>query len=150
METILMNMVRIFKGDEVLVLDKKINEGWEGLTFPGGKMEPFETFEEAAIREIKEETNLNIRNLRYDGTIVWYESNRRLVGMLYTTSDFSGDLITIGDEGKLFFQNYLDFLKVKEKSDSMEDILSIYNHEYREIYIYFDQAGSVTHKKKLI
>ncbi|NMB18990.1 MAG: DNA mismatch repair protein MutT, partial [Erysipelothrix sp.] len=42
METILMNMVRIFKGDEVLVLDKKINEGWEGLTFPGGKMEPFE------------------------------------------------------------------------------------------------------------
>lgn len=31
--------------------------------FPGGKIEPNETEEEAAIREIKEETNLNIQDV---------------------------------------------------------------------------------------
>ena len=31
--------------------------------FPGGKIEPNETEEEAAIREIKEETNLNINDI---------------------------------------------------------------------------------------
>ena len=36
-----MNMVKIYdeKNKKVLVLDKKKKYGWEGLTFPGGKVE---------------------------------------------------------------------------------------------------------------
>ena len=35
MKTILYNMIRIIDGENVVVLDKNINIGWEGLTFPG-------------------------------------------------------------------------------------------------------------------
>ncbi len=34
----------------------------KGLGFPGGKVEKNETIEEAAIREVKEETNLDLNN----------------------------------------------------------------------------------------
>ena len=145
----MMNMVRIFKENEVLVLDKKMKHGWEGLTFPGGKMEANETFEEAAIREVKEETNLNVWNLSYNGVIVWYEKGHRLVGLLYTTFDFSGDLIEIGDEGQLFFEDYQAFLNRDKKSDSMEDILDIYHGMYKEIYMYYDENGKLIDKKKV-
>src|SRR5690625_4392979 len=38
-----------------------------GLEFPGGKVEEGETAEEAAIREVKEETGARIKNIYYIG-----------------------------------------------------------------------------------
>lgn len=139
MKTIMMNMVRIFKDDQVVILDKVKKYGWEGLTFPGGKVEDYETFEDSAIREAKEETGLDVSELSYNGMIVWYDfdTEERFVGLLYTAGRFEGELVPINKEGKLYFQNYEDFLKVDGKSDSMEDILSIYNGKYREIYLYY-------------
>ena len=52
------------------------------MNFPGGKVEENETVEEAGIREVKEETGLNIKNLvklysAYDGDwkVVTYYTN---------------------------------------------------------------------------
>ena len=39
MENILCNMIKINRGNDVLVLDKVKKYGWEGLTFPGGHVE---------------------------------------------------------------------------------------------------------------
>jgi len=149
MKTIMMNMIRIFRGNEVLVLDKVKKHGWEGLTFPGGKVEDFESFIDAAIREAKEETNLDIFDLSYDGMIVWYDhdADERLVGMLYTSKRFKGDLIEFNKEGRLYFQDYEEFAFEENKSDSMDDILSIYNGEYDEIYCYYKESKLVDRKK---
>ena len=43
--------------------DGKFGDGWE-WSLPGGALEFGEEFEECAIREVKEETNLDIRNPR--------------------------------------------------------------------------------------
>ncbi len=139
MKTIMMNMIRIFNDNEVVVLDKVKKYGWEGLTFPGGKVEAFETFEEAAIREAKEETDLDVSDLTMDGIIVWYDydNDERLVGILYTARAFTGKLCPINKEGKLYFQDYDEFKKEKTKSDSMDDILSIYDGKYKEVCLYY-------------
>ncbi len=149
MKTIMMNMVRIFDGNKVLVLDKVKKYGWEGLTFPGGKVEDYESFIDSAIREAKEETNLDVSDLEYNGQIVWYDYDReeRLVGLLYTANSFSGDLVKDNDEGKLFFLDYKEFIGLDNKSDSMDDILSIYHGQYSEIDLYY-RGDKIVERKK--
>lgn len=137
----LMNMVKIYdeKNNKVLVLDKKKKYGWEGLTFPGGKVEENESFENSVIREAKEETNLDIKNPELIGIITWTFTNdedefQKDVGLLYQTKNFSGKLIEDNREGKLFWKDYEEFKKMNNMSESMPEILKIYDGKYREIY----------------
>ena len=143
MKTIMMNMVRIFNGNKVLVLDKKKKYGWEGLTFPGGKVEPFESFYNSAIREVKEETNLDIKDLEFNGFIQWYckDPDERYAGLLYTAYGFEGELIPENIEGNLFFEDYEKFKKMQGHSDSMEYILQIYDGKYNEISLIYDEEN---------
>lgn len=135
MKTVLMNMVKIYNKDtgEVLVLDKVKKYGWEGLTFPGGKVEPYESFEDSVIREAKEETNLDIKNPKLVGIITWITDESKDVGLIYETSDFDGELIEENREGKLSWMDYEDFKKIPDKSMSMDKILGIYDGKYREV-----------------
>ena len=135
MKIVLMNMVKINDKEtgQVLVLDKVKKEGWEGLTFPGGKVEIGESFEDSVIREAKEETNLDIKNPKLVGIITWLSDDRKDVGLLYETSDFEGDLVEDNREGKLSWIDYEEFKSIPEKSMSMDKILGIYDEKYREV-----------------
>jgi 8-oxo-dGTP diphosphatase len=79
--------------------ERDIHEGkWNGL---GGKLEPGESPEACAIREVREESGLEIRALRYGGLLVftgfkgedWYV-------WVYTADEFDGELID-SSEGRL-------------------------------------------------
>ncbi|WP_297812084.1 8-oxo-dGTP diphosphatase [uncultured Finegoldia sp.] len=139
MENILCNMVKINRGKDVLVLDKVKEYGWEGLTFPGGHVEKFESITESVIREAKEETNLDIKNIKYVGMISWYDLDNedRIVGFLYETDDFSGELIRENIEGTLEFVDYEKLKTMDGQSDSMAEIFDIYDGVYSEIVLYY-------------
>lgn len=130
-----MNMVKISdkETDKVVVLDKVKKEGWEGLTFPGGKVEIGESFAESVIREAKEETNLDIKNPKFVGIITWLTDDRKDVGLLYETNDFEGNLVKDNREGKLSWINYEEFKIIAGKSMSMDKILDIYDGKYSEV-----------------
>ena len=53
------NMCMIYDGTRVLVQDRADPE-WPGITFPGGHVEKGESFTDAVIREVFEETGLRI------------------------------------------------------------------------------------------
>lgn len=53
------NMCMICDGSRVVVIDRK-KKDWPGVTFPGGHISPGESFTDAVIREVQEETGLNI------------------------------------------------------------------------------------------
>lgn len=55
------NMCMICDGSRVVVIDRKKRD-WPGITFPGGHIEPGESFTDAVIREVQEETGLHIRS----------------------------------------------------------------------------------------
>ena len=145
MENILCNMIKINRGNDVLVLDKVKKYGWEGLTFPGGHVEKMESITDSVIREAKEETNLDVENIRYIGMISWYDmdNNDRIVGFLYETDDFSGELVKENIEGTLEFIDYEELKKMDGHSDSMDEIFAIYDVKYSEIVLYYEDNKCV-------
>ena len=145
MENILCNMIKINRGNDVLVLDKVKKYGWEGLTFPGGHVEKVESITESVIREAKEETNLDIENIKYVGMISWYDMDNddRIVGFLYETDDFSGELIKENVEGTLEFIDYEELKNMDGHSDSMGEIFAIYDGKYSEIVLYYEDNKCV-------
>lgn len=145
MGNILCNMIKINRGNDVLVLDKVKKYGWEGLTFPGGHVEKIESITESVIREAKEETNLDIENIKYVGMISWYDMDNddRIVGFLYETDDFSGELIKENIEGTLEFIDYEELKNMDGHSDSMGEIFAIYDGKYSEIVLYYQDNKCV-------
>lgn len=145
MKNILCNMIKINRGNDVLVLDKVKKYGWEGLTFPGGHVEKVESITESVIREAKEETNLDIENIKYVGMISWYDidNNDRIIGFLYETDDFSGELIKENVEGTLEFIDYEELKNMDGHSDSMGEIFAIYDGKYSEIVLYYEDNKCV-------
>ena len=138
-------MIKINRGNDVLVLDKVKKYGWEGLTFPGGHVEKVESITESVIREAKEETNLDIENIKYVGMISWYDidNNDRIIGFLYETDDFSGELIKENIEGTLEFIDYEELKNMDGHSDSMGEIFAIYDGKYSEIVLYYEDNKCV-------
>lgn len=98
-----MVMIQDTATGKVLVQDRV--KSWKGLSFPGGHIEDGESFYDCAVRETKEETGLDVYNLKSCGFIHWLNKTtfERFMVFLYKTTDYSGELITECDEGRNFW-----------------------------------------------
>ena len=106
MQVELCNMVMVYDKDTRRVLVQNRVKSWKGCAFPGGHVEPGESFYDSAVREIKEETGLTIRNLEYCGMAHWImEQGGHFIVFLYRTHDYEGDLLPETEEGKVFWHD---------------------------------------------
>ena len=62
----------LFRGPDLLMIHKKRGQGAGKLNVPGGKLQPGESEQEAAIRETSEETGLRPKGLRLAGRLEFY------------------------------------------------------------------------------
>lgn len=60
-------LVFVFRGDEVLLINKKTGLGKGKVNGPGGKVDPGETPEQAAVRECREELHITVSDLEHCG-----------------------------------------------------------------------------------
>ena len=101
----LTNMVMVQDKSTGKVLVQERVKSWKGISFPGGHVEVGESFVDSAIREVREETGLDIRNLQSCGVIHWSHNRNfnRYIVFLYKTTDFSGELLPETEEGRVFW-----------------------------------------------
>lgn len=87
-------IVRITRGDEVLLVRARNFRGnFYGLV--AGFLETGETLEECVRREVKEETGLDIRNIRYFGNQPWPYPSGQMIGF---TAEYAGGTLRLQDE----------------------------------------------------
>ena len=119
---------------EVVVQERV--KSWRGVTFPGGHVEKGEAIVPSTIREIKEETGLDIDHLQFCGVKDWFEpdKNKRYIVFLFKTSDFSGQLLKETDEGKVFWTP-IDRLPAMKLASGFQEMIDIMLHQaYAEFW----------------
>ncbi len=84
-------LVFVFRNNEILLIDKKTGLGKGKVNGPGGKVDPGETPEAAAIRECQEELDIQVRNLEYCGEHRFqFVDGYSIHVWVYRTRDFDG------------------------------------------------------------
>ena len=114
----------ITDGDRML-LQNRIKNDWQGYTLPGGHVEPGESFVDAVIREMKEETGLDIMNPRLVGVKQFPIKDGRYVVLLFKAIEFSGTVIS-SDEGQM---EWVESNRLSEINtvDDFKDLMRVIN-----------------------
>ena len=108
-----------------LLLQNRTKNDWQGYTLPGGHVEPGESFVDAVIREMKEETGLDIKDPRLAGVKQFPIVNGRYVVFLFKATEYSGTVVS-SDEGQMEWVEY-DRLSEISTVDDFEDLLRVIN-----------------------
>ena len=132
------NMCMVCNGSKIVVIDRQ-KKDWAGITFPGGHVELGESFTDAVIREIQEETGLKIFSPQLCGIKDWYESGCRYVVLFYKTTHFEGELVS-SEEGKVWWEE-IDNLPNLNLSLDMKDMLRVFTEDDLSEFFYYQKDG---------
>ena len=132
-------------GNKIL-LQNRVKNDWKGYTLPGGHVEKDESFVDAVIREMKEETGLDIKKPKLVGVKQFPIKYGRYIVFLYKTNEFYGKLQS-SNEGEMEWVEYKDISKIKTVQD-FEDLLKVMNsNELSEFqYVVKDDIWNVVLK----
>lgn len=108
-------------GDRIL-LQNRVKEDWQGYTFPGGHVEKGESFVDAVIREMKEETGLTIKAPKLVGIKQFPIDGGRYIVLLFKAEKYEG-VLTSSEEGSM------EWIERKHLSEvnTVEDFFELLN-----------------------
>ncbi len=109
-----------------ILLQNRVKNDWQGYALPGGHVEPGESFVDAVIREIREETGLTVIHPRLTGVKQFPIKNGRYVVLLFKATEWSGNLIS-SEEGQMEWVEYSKLSEI-ETVDDFEDLLKVINN----------------------
>ena len=131
----------ITDGDRMLLQNRTKND-WQGYTLPGGHVEQGESFVDAVIREMKEETGLDIKNPRLVGVKQFPIKNGRYVVLLFKVTEYSGTVVS-SDEGQM---EWVESNRLSEINtvDDFEDLMRVINDPTLTEFQYLVDGGTWT------
>ncbi len=141
----LTNMVMVQDKTTGKVIVQERVKSWCGISFPGGHIENGESIYDSAVREIKEETGLTVKNLKSCGVIYWYNNKTedRYFVYLYKTTDYSGEMLSETEEGKVFWTDIESMYNMK-LSPNMKEYLPLFlDEKYSEAFCSWNDGMNV-------
>ena len=125
--------------DDMILLQNRVKKDWKGYTLPGGHIEPGESFVDAVVREMKEETGLTIKHPQLCGIKQFPIDGGRYVVLLYKTDDFEGELVS-SEEGQMEWICRSDLDKVNTVSD-LEELFQVMESDDLSEFQYVIEDG---------
>lgn len=133
-KTTLTNMCMIVQNDEVLTINR-VDKTWGGIAFPGGHVEKHESFQKSVIREVKEETNLDIINPELIGVKQFFDKNDyRYIVFFYRADHFTGK-VKSSSEGQLEWIKISDLKNKKLAYNFDQDLKLFLNSNLHEHFL---------------
>ena len=132
-------MCMVYDGEGNILVEDRPKRDWPGITFPGGHVEPGESFVEAAIREVREETGLQIESPRLCGVKQFpTDDGTRYVLLFFKTNLFSGQLAS-SEEGEVFWIKRTELENYPLAMDFADMVRVFESDELSEFY--YERAG---------
>ena len=140
-ENVELTVLCLIQDGNRLLLQNRVKEDWKGYTFPGGHVEPGESFVDAVKREMKEETGIDIINPQLVGIKQFPIENGRYIVFLFKATEFSGDVVS-SEEGEMEWvekdmlsevnvvEDFHDLMKVLDNPDLNEFQYTIEGDEW--------------------
>ena len=111
-------------GDRIL-LQNRVKQDWQGYALPGGHVEPGESFVDAVVREMREETGLTVIDPRLVGVKQFPLENGRYVVFLFKAVRWTGALRS-SEEGRMEWIAYRRLPELETVAD-LEELLRVMN-----------------------
>ena len=125
-ENVELTVLCLIQDGNRILLQNRVKKDWQGYTLPGGHVEPGEPFVDAVIREMKEETGLDILKPRLVGIKQFPIEDGRYIVLLFKTECFSGQVVS-SDEGEMEWVE-CDRLSEINTVDDLDDLLKVFNN----------------------
>lgn len=123
-----------------LLLQNRVKKDWKGYTLPGGHVEPGESFVDAVLREMKEETGLTVHDPRLVGVKQFPIENGRYVVLLFKAEKYEGELVS-SEEGTMEWIPYERLSEVGTVAD-FEELLRVMNSSELSEFQYIVEDGN--------
>lgn len=138
-ENVELTVLCLLEDNDKILLQNRVKEDWQGYALPGGHVEPGEMFVDAVIREMQEETGLEIRNPRLVGVKQFPIEDGRYVVLLFKATQWSGTLKS-SDEGTMEWLEYSRLPAVNTALD-LETLVNMMNTPELTEFSYLLQDG---------
>jgi 8-oxo-dGTP diphosphatase len=136
-----MNIIMIYDQVNNAVLMQDRTKVWKGGAFPGGHLEIGESIYNSCIREVREETGLEISNLIPCGLVHWSKKGGRQEFIyFYRTGTFSGELLQC-DEGENKWISIGDLTSQQLSGWFREQLPIFFTKSYTELTYTYDQES---------
>ena len=118
-------MLCLIKDGSRVLLQNRVKKDWQGYTLPGGHVEKGESFVEAVIREMQEETGLTIQRPKLVGIKQFPIDSGRYIVLLFEATQFTGEVVS-SEEGEMEWIERKDLAKIPAVDD-LQELLRVFD-----------------------